>query len=145
MQPHTENAWDQNTCVNGGKTKNSRHTWEDNPSIYLLQNTMHDVCFPKQKQQTTRRFIRKSSNKFMKLLHYFVIISYRKVPRFLSFSWVHVEVFYGWICKGSELWRKKTKTMFIIKSLDNKQLRGIICCDMWGFEKILIIKLPLGR
>ena len=115
-------------------------------SFYLLQSTMHDVCFPKQKQQTTRQFIRKSSNKFMKLLHYFVIISRRKVPRFLSFSWVHVEVFYGWICKGSELRRKKkTKTMFIIKSLDNKQFFGTICCDMWGFEKILIIKLLLGR
>ena len=57
---------------------------------------------------------------FMKLLHYVVFISYRKVSRFLSFSWVHVEVFYGWICKGSELRRKKTKTMFIIKSLDKR-------------------------
>ena len=81
----------------------------------------------------------------MRLLHYFVIISYRKVPRFLSFSWVHVEVFHGWICKGSELRRKKTKTIFAIKSLDNKQFCGIICCDMWGFEKILIMKLLLGR
>lgn len=25
-------AWDQNNCVNGGKTKNSRQTREDNPS-----------------------------------------------------------------------------------------------------------------
>ena len=45
----------------------------------------------------------------MKLLHYFVIISYRKVSRFLSFSWVHVEVFYGWIFKGSELRRRKNE------------------------------------
>ena len=31
--------------------------------------------------------------------------------------------------------------MFIIKSLDNKQFFGVICCDMWGFEKILINKI----
>ena len=81
----------------------------------------------------------------MKLLHYFVIISYKKVSRFLSFSWIHVEVFHGWIFKGSELRSKKTKTMFIIKSLDNKQFFGIIRCDMWGFENILTITLLLGR
>ena len=78
---------------------------------FLLLASKHDArCSLSRTRATNNATVyQKIHFEVTKLLHYFVIISYRKVSRFLSFSWVHVEVFYVWICKCSELRRKNNE------------------------------------